>query len=57
MSSTDIYLQKKEQARIKNEAAAARLLKQKQDDDNVNYYAVKYKIGKRKVERAKMNAK
>ena len=48
---------KKEQARVKNEAAAAQRMKQKQDEDNVNYYAVKFKIGKRKVERAKMNAK
>ena len=36
---------------------AAQALKQKIEDDNVNYYAVKFKIGKRKVYRAQMNAK
>ena len=45
---------------LKKEAAKARkdaIREQMQMNDNVNQYAVKHKLEKRKVERAKINAR
>ena len=57
LTQTDIYFKKAEEEKAQAEAIAARNRLKKKEEDNVNQYAVKFKLGKRKVYRQQMNQK